>query len=99
MGVNSTPHRAHLTRATHAMFLVCAWLEDTWITLIRASRESHSISSMFRGTLLDAPFSSPFSTPFATLAHSLATSPFAALFFGESIRCHSAWRITFCLIG
>ena len=38
--------------------------------------KSHSISSMFRGTFLDAPFSSPFSI--------------AALSFGESIHCHSA---------
>ena len=26
-GVNSTPHRAHVTRATHAIFLVCTWLK------------------------------------------------------------------------
>ena len=25
--VNSTSHRAHLSRATHAIFLVCTWLE------------------------------------------------------------------------
>ena len=33
------------------------------------------MSSMFRGTLLDAPFCSPFSTPFLTLAPNPTTTP------------------------
>ena len=37
--------------------------------------EIHSISFMFHGTLLDAPFTSPWSVPFPTLAQSPMTTP------------------------
>ena len=37
--------------------------------------KSHSISSRFRGTLLNAPFTSPSSVPFPTLAPSPMTTP------------------------
>ena len=73
--VNSTPHRAHITRATHAIFLVCTWLKMIEFSCSLVCRKCHSISSMFGGTLLDALFSLPFSTPFPTLAPGPTTSP------------------------
>ena len=74
--MNCTPHRAHLTRATHAYFSRVAQAQDVWVVLcLVISWKNHSISSMFRGTLLDTPFSSPFSTPFPTLALSPMTTP------------------------
>ena len=71
--VNSTPHRAHLTRATHVIFLVCTWLKVFELCCSLVFLESHSISSMFRGTLLETLFST-FSTPFPTLAKSPTTT-------------------------
>ena len=71
--VNSTPHRAHSTRATHAFFRVHS-VQDVSVLLRLVFLECHSISSMFSGRLLDAPFSSPFPSPFPTLAHSSMTT-------------------------
>ena len=53
---NSTPHRAHLTRATLATILVCTWRKDLWIVVL-ASLKSHSISSMCHRTLLEPQLS------------------------------------------
>ena len=66
-GVYSTPQRAHLSRVTHAIFLVCTWLkfrspcsgQDRWIVVL-ASLQSRSISSMLHGTLLDPQLSPHF---------------------------------------
>ena len=65
-GVNSTPHRAHLTRATRKF---------SPVHVAQDFHKSNSISSMFHRTLLDAQLSSPFSTPFPTRAPSPITSP------------------------
>ena len=73
--MNRTPHRAHEHVPHTHILLVCTWLKDSGIVFVRAIRKSHSTSSMFRGTLLDAPFTSPFSTPFPTLAASPLTAP------------------------
>ena len=73
--VNSTPHRARLTRATHTYVLVCTWLKMLGSCCSLVFLKNHSVSSMFHGTLLDAPFSPPFSTPFPTLAPNPMTTP------------------------
>ena len=75
--VNRTLHCAHLPRAIHTHnFLVCTWLEMFELSCVLSCLKSHSISSMFRGALLECSFfCSPFSTPFPTLASSPATTP------------------------
>ena len=73
--VKRTPHRAYLTRATHANFLVCTWLKMIALCCSLVFLKSHSISPMFRGTLLDTPFSSSFCTLCPTHAPSPTASP------------------------
>ena len=73
------------TNNKHANFSRVHVAQDVW--------ESHSISSMFRGTLLDTFFLTSFHTPFHTSTWfvylSLAEKP-----VDESIHCHSARRVT-----
>ena len=73
--VNRTPHRAQLTRTTHASFSRVHVAQDVGFVSCLVFLKSHSISSMFRGTLLEAFFTSSFSTPFPTLAPSAMTAP------------------------
>ena len=46
----------------------------TWLKMFELCCSSHSISPMFRGTLLNTPFSSPFSPPSLRLAPSPMTT-------------------------
>ena len=57
--------REHVTQDVRGILLnaVCVFLD------------SHSIASMFRDTLLDAPFSTPLSTSFSTLAPGSSAFP------------------------
>ena len=59
--VDGAPRRAHLTHATHTFFLVWTWLNMFELCCVLSFLKSHSISSMFRDTLLDTLFSSALS--------------------------------------
>ena len=75
--VDSTPHRAHLTRATHAFFSCARGSRLKMIELCCSLvfLKSHSISSMFHRTLRDPQLAPHFSIPFPTRAPSPTTSP------------------------
>ena len=96
--VNSTPHRADLSRATHnfsrvhvAQVLEPSTGQDRWVVLL-ASFKRHSFSFMFHRTFLDPQLSPHFSFVSYTCTWFVYFS-FVALSFGESIHCHSARRV------
>ena len=71
---------------------MCTWLKDTRIVLVRAFLYSHSISSMFRGRLLDAFFLTILCSISDTCTQFYDYS-IAALSFGEFKPCRSARRV------
>ena len=78
--VNITPHRAHLARDTHTIFLVCTrlqfWsppLDRIFGFVVLTSLKSHSISTMFHRTFVYLSF--------------------VVVSFDVSIHCHSARRV------
>ena len=85
-GLNSTPHHAHLSRATHTHFFslcvrgseVCVFLKSRFI--------SHR-------TLLDTPFSSLFLYIFLDIFTWFVYLSLAAIPVDKSIHCHSASRV------
>ena len=97
--VNSTPHRARLTRATHTYVLVCTWLKMLGSCCSLVFLKNHSVSSMFHGTLLDAPFVSTILYSISDTGTQSDDYSFVALPFGEFNRCHSARRVALWPLG
>ena len=79
---NSTPHRAHLSRANTrtvsrvhvAQVLEPSSRQDRWLVVL-ASLFSHPSHQCFTCTLLDPQLSPNFSTPFPTVAPGSSTTP------------------------
>ena len=73
--VNSTPHRAHLTRATRNFVSCGRGSRCLRIVAALTSLKSHFISSTFHRTLLDTPFCLTSLYTFSTLAFGSSTTP------------------------